>query len=226
MLFFLDTANPDQVRTAAAWGVLDGVTTNPTLMAREGREPKALVQEIARWVSGPISVETTSLDAEGMVREAREFVGWAANVVVKVPMTPEGLRAVSALRQEGIRTNVTLVFSPVQALLAAKAGAYFVSPFVGRLDDVGHVGMDVVRQAVEILRGYGYPTKVLAASLRHPLHVLEAARAGADIATMPFGTLQQLFKHPLTDLGLERFLEDWRKLQAELLARSSAPAGS
>ncbi|GBD29247.1 Transaldolase [bacterium HR32] len=226
MLFFLDTANPDQIRTAAAWGVLDGVTTNPTLMAREGREPKALVQEIARWVSGPISVETTSLDAEGMVREAREFVGWAPNVVVKVPMTPEGLRAVTALREEGIRTNVTLVFSPVQALLAAKAGAYFVSPFVGRLDDVGHVGMDVVRQAVEILRGYGYPTKVLAASLRHPLHVLEAARAGADIATMPFGTLEQLFRHPLTDLGLERFLEDWRKLQAELLARSSAPAGS
>lgn len=226
MLLFLDTANPDQIRTAAAWGVLDGVTTNPTLMAREGREPKALVQEIARWVSGPISVETTSLDAEGMVREAQEFVGWAPNVVVKVPMTPEGLRAVTALREEGIRTNVTLVFSPVQALLAAKAGAYFVSPFVGRLDDVGHVGMDVVRQAVEILRGYGYPTKVLAASLRHPLHVLEAARAGADIATMPFGTLEQLFRHPLTDLGLERFLEDWRKLQAELLARSSAPAGS
>jgi transaldolase len=226
MLFFLDTANPDQVRTAAAWGVLDGVTTNPTLMAREGREPKALVQEIARWVSGPISVETTSLDAEGMVREAREFVGWAPNVVVKVPMTPEGLRAVVTLREEGIRANVTLVFSPVQALLAAKAGAFFVSPFVGRLDDVGHVGMDVVRQAVEILRGYGYPTKVLAASLRHPLHVLEAARAGADIATMPFGTLEQLFRHPLTDLGLERFLEDWRKLQAELLARSSAPAGS
>lgn len=222
MRFFLDTANPEQVRIAAAWGILDGVTTNPTLMAREDRDPKWLVQEIARWVSGPISVETTSLEAEGMVREAREFVGWAPNVVVKIPMTPEGLRAVTLLREEGIRTNVTLVFSPVQALLAAKAGAVFVSPFVGRLDDVGHVGMDVVRQAVEILRRYGFATQVLAASLRHPLHVLEAAQAGADIATMPFATLEQLFRHPLTEQGLERFLADWRKLQAELARRRSS----
>ncbi len=181
MLSFLDTANPEQVQTAAAWGVLDGVTTNPTLMAREGRDPKALVEEIARWVSGPISVETTSLDAEGMIREAREFVGWAANVVVKVPMTPEGMRAVAALRGEGIRTNVTLVFSPVQALLAAKAGAFFVSPFVGRLDDVGHVGMEVVRQAVEILRSYGFSTKVLAASLRHPLHQASSRALGPQL---------------------------------------------
>lgn len=225
MLFFLDTANPEQVRTAAGWGILDGVTTNPTLMAREGRDPKELVQEIARWVSGPISVETTSLDADGMVREAREFVRWAPNVVVKVPMTPEGLRAVTLLKGEGIQTNVTLVFSPVQALLAAKAGATFVSPFVGRLDDIGHVGMDVVRQAVDILRRYGFATQVLAASLRHPLHVLEAAQAGADIATMPFATLEQLFRHPLTELGLERFLADWRKLQAELVRRTS-PVGS
>ncbi|MDR7607461.1 MAG: fructose-6-phosphate aldolase [Armatimonadota bacterium] len=225
MRLFLDTANPDQIRTAASWGILDGVTTNPTLMAREGREPRELVREIARWVSGPISVETTSLDAEGMIQEAREFVGWAPNVVVKVPMTPEGLRAVVALRGEGIRTNVTLVFTPVQALLAAKAGATFVSPFVGRLDDIGHVGMDTVRQAVEILRRYGFPTQVLAASLRHPLHVLEAARAGADIATMPFATMEQLFRHPLTDQGLERFLADWRRLQAELSSRTAAPAG-
>jgi len=224
--FFLDTANPNQIRTAASWGILDGVTTNPTLMAREGREPRELVREIARWVSGPISVETTSLDAQGMVREAREFAGWAPNVVAKVPMTPEGLRAAAALRAEGIPINVTLVFTPVQALLAAKAGATYVSPFVGRLDDIGHVGMDVVRQSVEILRRYGFATKVLAASLRHPLHVLEAARAGADVATMPFATLEQLFRHPLTDQGLERFLADWRRLQAELASRSTAATGS
>ncbi|MDR5683341.1 MAG: fructose-6-phosphate aldolase [Armatimonadota bacterium] len=216
MKFFLDTANVEQVRTAASWGILDGVTTNPTLVAREGREHRALIQEIARYVRGPISVETTSLDAEGMVREAEEFVGWVDNVVVKVPMTPEGLRAVVALRDRNIRTNVTLVFTPMQALLAAKAGAYFVSPFVGRLDDIGHVGMDVVRDAVEILQSYGYDTQVLAASLRSPLHVLEAARAGADIATMPFATLESLFRHPLTDQGIERFLADWRRLQAEL----------
>ncbi|MER3456652.1 MAG: fructose-6-phosphate aldolase [candidate division GAL15 bacterium] len=226
MQFFLDTANPNQIRTAASWGILDGVTTNPTLMAREGREPRELVREIARWVSGPISVETTSLDAQGMVREAREFAGWAPNVVAKVPMTPEGLRAAAALRAEGIPINVTLVFTPVQALLAAKAGATYVSPFVGRLDDIGHVGMDVVRQSVEILRRYGFATKVLAASLRHPLHVLEAARAGADVATMPFATLEQLFRHPLTDQGLERFLADWRRLQAELASRSTAATGS
>jgi transaldolase len=219
MKFFLDTANVAHVRTAASWGVLDGVTTNPTLVAREGRDHRDLIQEIARYVRGPISVEATSLDADGMVREAETFVGWADNVVVKVPMTPEGLRAAGILRDRNIRTNVTLVFTPVQALLAAKAGAYFVSPFVGRLDDIGHVGMEVVRDAVDILQSYGYSTQVLAASLRSPLHVLEAARAGADIATMPFATLEMLFKHPLTDQGIERFLADWRKLQADLEGR-------
>lgn len=219
MKFFLDTASVEQVRAAASWGVLDGVTTNPTLVAREGRDHKELIQEISRYVRGPISVETTSLDAGGMIREAEAFVGWADNVVVKVPMTPEGLRAVVALRDRNIRTNVTLVFTPMQALLAAKAGAYFVSPFVGRLDDIGHVGMDVVRDAVDILQSYGYDTQVLAASLRSPLHVLEAARAGADIATMPFATMESLFKHPLTDQGIERFLVDWRELQAELEGR-------
>jgi transaldolase len=216
MKFFLDTANVAHVRAAASWSVLDGVTTNPTLVAREGRDHKEVIQEISRYVRGPISVETTSLDADGMIREAEEFVGWADNVVVKAPMTPEGLRAVAALRDRNIRTNVTLVFTPMQALLAAKAGAYFVSPFVGRLDDIGHVGMDVVRDAVDILQSYGYDTQVLAASLRSPLHVLEAARAGADIATMPFATMESLFKHPLTDQGIERFLADWRELQAVL----------
>jgi transaldolase len=221
MKLFLDTANIQQIRRAASWGVLDGVTTNPTLVAREGRDHRELIQEIARYVRGPISVETTSLDADGMIREAETFVGWADNVVVKVPMTPEGLRAVVALRDRSIRTNVTLVFTPMQALLAAKAGAYFVSPFVGRLDDIGHVGMDVVRDAVEVLHSYGYDTQVLAASLRSPLHVLEAARAGADIATMPFATMESLFKHPLTDQGIERFLADWRRLQAELEGRAA-----
>jgi transaldolase len=216
MKFFLDTANVAHVRAAASWGVLDGVTTNPTLVAREGRDHKEVIQEISRYVRGPISVETMSLDADGMIREAEEFVGWADNVVVKAPMTQEGLRAVAALRDRNIRTNVTLVFTPMQALLAAKAGAYFVSPFVGRLDDIGHVGMDVVRDAVDILQSYGYDTQVLAASLRSPLHVLEAARAGADIATMPFATMESLFKHPLTDQGIERFLADWRELQAVL----------
>ncbi|MBM3449865.1 MAG: fructose-6-phosphate aldolase [Armatimonadetes bacterium] len=219
MKFFLDTANLEQIRKAASWDVLDGVTTNPTLVAKEGREHRDLIEEIGRIVSGPISVETTSLDADGMVAEAGQFVDWAPNVVVKVPMTPEGLRAVATLKARGVRTNVTLVFTPMQALLAAKAGAYFVSPFAGRLDDIGHVGMDVVREAVEILRSYDYETQVLAASLRGPLHVLEAARVGVDIVTMPFATMEMMFKHPLTDQGIERFLADWRRLQDALKAK-------
>jgi transaldolase len=217
--FFLDTANLEHIRKAASWGVLDGVTTNPTLVAKEGRDHEDLIREIGRIVAGPISVETTSLVADGMIEEAERFVHWAPNVVVKVPMTPEGLRAVSSLKARGIRTNVTLVFSPMQALLAAKAGAYFVSPFVGRLDDIGHEGIDVVRDAVEILRSYDFETQVLAASLRGPLHVLEAARAGADIATIPFATMEMMFKHPLTDQGIERFLADWNRLQAELASK-------
>ncbi len=216
MKFFLDTANLEEIRQAVAWGLCDGVTTNPTLVAREGREHKAQILEIARLVGGPISVETTSDDAEEMVRQGVEFAGWAPNVVVKVPMTPQGLQACRQLRGRGVAVNVTLTFSANQALLACKAGATFVSPFVGRLDDIGHDGMQVVRDAVQMVRTYGFSTQVLAASLRHPLHVTAAALAGAHIATMPFKVLEQLFKHALTDVGQARFLADAAKLQAEL----------
>ena len=219
MLFFLDTANLDEIRAAAAWGVLDGVTTNPTLVAKEGREHRAQIEEICSVVSGPVSVETTTTDAEGMIREGEVFATWAPNVVVKVPVTPEGVRALRGLRAKGIPVNVTLVFSLPQALLAAKAGATFVSPFVGRLDDAGNDGMQVVRDICAAFSTYGFETKVLAASLRHPMHIVEAARAGADVATMPFKVMEQLFKHPLTDVGLERFLADARRLKAELDAR-------
>ncbi len=219
MQFFLDTGSIEEIRTAQSWGVLDGVTTNPTLVVKEGQEHRALIEEICRITSGPVSVETTSADAEGMVREGEHFATWAPNVVVKVPVTPEGLRALRTLRAKGIPVNVTLVFSLPQALLAAKAGATYVSPFVGRLDDAGTDGMQIVRDICTIFPTYAFETKVLAASLRHPMHVVEAARAGADIATMPFKVMEQLFKHPLTDLGLERFLADARRLKADLEAR-------
>lgn len=216
MQFFLDTGSLDEIRTAQAWGILDGVTTNPSLVGKEGKDHKALIREIASITSGPISVETTSERAEEMVSQGREYVTWAPNAIVKVPATLEGIKAASIMGKEGIRINVTLVFSPNQALLAAKVGAYFVSPFVGRLDDISEDGMQVVRDTVQIYRTFGFRTKVLAASMRHPMHVIEAAKAGADIATIPFKVLEQLFKHPLTDSGQERFLADWRKLQAEL----------
>ncbi len=216
MQFFLDTGSLEEIRTVAGWGILDGVTTNPSLVSKEGMDHRALIREISRITSGPISVETTSDRAEEMVTQGREYVTWAPNVVVKVPCTVEGIKAATLMGKDGIRINVTLVFSPNQALLAAKAGAYFVSPFVGRLDDISEDGMQVVREAVQIYRTYGFRSKVLAASLRHPRHVVEAAKAGADIATIPFKVMEQLFKHPLTDIGQERFLADWRKLQAEL----------
>ncbi len=221
MKFFLDTGNLQELRTAHSWGVLDGVTTNPTLVSKEGQDHRTLIREIASFVSGPISVETTSEDAGEMVSQGREYLTWAPNVVVKVPCTQEGLKAATRLRAEGIKTNVTLTFSLNQALLAAKVGAYFVSPFVGRLDDIGHDGMALVGEIVQVYRTYGFQTQVLAASLRHSLHVVEAARAGAHIATMPFKVLEQLFKHPLTDIGQERFLADWRKLQNELERRKA-----
>lgn len=221
MRFFLDTANLDEIRQATAWGLCDGVTTNPTLVAKEGRDHRTQIQEIARVVSGPISVETSSNDVEEMVRQGREFATWAPNVVVKVPMTPNGLVACRRLRSEGIPVNVTLVFSANQALLACKAGATYVSPFVGRLDDIGHDGMEVVRQAVAIVDQYGFETEVLASSLRHPLHVTEAALAGAPIATMPFKVLEQLFKHVLTDVGQERFLADAARLRAAVEPRQA-----
>lgn len=219
MRFFLDTANLDEIKTAHAWGILDGVTTNPTLVAKEGREHREQIEAICAVVKGPVSVETTTTDADGMIREGIEFATWAPNVVVKVPITPEGLRGLRGLCERGIPVNVTLVFSVPQALLAAKAGATFVSPFVGRLDDAGHDGMQVVREICAAFRNYSFETKVLAASLRHPMHVVEAALAGAHVATMPFKVMEQLFKHPLTDVGLDRFLADARRLRDELDAR-------
>lgn len=221
MKFFLDTANLDEIRTAHEWGILDGITTNPTLVGKEGMDYRSQIREIASITSGPISVETTSDRTEEMVAQGREYVTWAPNVVVKVPCTPAGIRAASTMRGEGIRINVTLTFSLNQALLAAKVGAYFVSPFLGRLDDVGYDGMEVVRDIVQVYRTYGFQTQVLAASLRHALHIAQAAKAGAHIATMPFKVMEQVFKHPLTDIGQERFLADWRKLQSELERRKA-----
>ena len=212
MKFFIDTANLKEIREAAAMGLADGVTTNPSLVAKEGGvDFRAHVAAICEIVQGPVSAEVTSLDFEGMLREGREYARIAPNVVVKCPLTPEGLRATRALTDEGTRVNVTLCFSPAQAILAAKAGAAYVSPFVGRLDDISHDGIQLIRDILEIYSNYDWTTEVLAASLRHPLHVVEAARAGADVATMPFKVLEQLARHPLTDRGLEQFLADWRK---------------
>lgn len=216
MQFFLDTGSLEEIRTAQKWGILDGVTTNPSLVSKEGMDHRALIREIASITSGPISVETTTEDGDEMVKQGREYATWTPNVFVKVPSTPEGIRAASIMHREGIRINVTLVFSVNQALLAAKVGASFVSPFLGRLDDIDHEGMALVRDIIQVYRNYNFSTKVLAASLRHPLHVSDAAKAGADIATMPFKVMEQLFKHPLTDVGQQRFLADWRKLQTEL----------
>ena len=212
MKLFLDSANLTEIRDAAAMGLIDGVTTNPSLVAKEGRPFAKLIADICQIVDGPISAEVTAVDAEGIVREGRELVKIHHNVVVKVPLIPEGLKAVRQLSREGIKTNVTLCFSSTQALLAAKAGASFISPFVGRLDDVSEQGMDVIKQIVTIYRNYGFSTQVLVASVRHPLHVVEAATLGAHVATMPYAVLMQLAKHPLTDVGVKRFLADWEKL--------------
>jgi len=209
---FIDTANIDEIRKAASWGIISGVTTNPSLVAKEKRDLKEVIAEIAGIVPGPISAEVMSMETEAMVKEARMLASISHNVVVKIPMTLEGMAAVKALSGEGIRTNVTLVFSPNQAILAAEAGATYVSPFVGRLDDVGADGMAVVRDIVEIYRTSGIGTRVIAASIRHPMHVVLAALAGADIATVPFAVLQQMAKHPLTDAGIKRFQEDWAKM--------------
>ena len=212
MKFFLDTADVKELREAAASGLVDGVTTNPSLIAKTGRKLDEVVRDIVQIVDGPISVETISLDAPGMIAEGERFVKVHPNIVVKCPLTPEGLKATKALTGAGHKVNVTLCFSPLQALLAAKAGATYISPFVGRLDDIGHDGMLLIREIVQIYRNYGYATQVLAASLRHPLHVLESAKAGAHVGTLPYSVFQQLFKHPLTDIGLEKFLADWKKV--------------
>lgn len=209
MKLFLDTANLREIEQAVAWGVIDGVTTNPTLVAKEGKDFKKLLAEICRLVSGPVSAEVISTGAAEMVREAVELSAIAPQVVIKVPMTPSGLQAVVALREKEIRCNVTLIFSFNQALLAAKAGAAYLSPFLGRLDDLGHSGVGLVAEICGIFRQHALKSEVIAASIRHPLHVVEVARAGAQIATLPFSVLSQMFKHPLTELGIERFLADW-----------------
>jgi transaldolase len=214
MEFFLDTASLDEIREASRWGIVTGVTTNPTLMAKEGDvEFSETIKTIAAIINGPISAEVVSVRAKEMIEEARPISRWHPNVVVKIPMTPDGLEAINVLSSEGIRINTTLIFSANQALLAARAGAFIVSPFIGRLDDISHDGMAVVRETVEIFKIYGIATKVLAASIRHPLHVTEAAKAGAHIATMPLSVLKQAMRHPLTDIGLERFLKDWERYQ-------------
>jgi len=213
MRIFLDTANIEHIRHAAKLGVISGVTTNPTLVAREEAvDFKAAILEICSIVPGPISVEALSLEAEGMIREARQLSSWAPNIVVKIPVSEAGLEAISVLSRENIKTNLTLCFSANQALLGAIVGATYVSPFVGRLDDVGHHGMEVVADAVEIFKKHNFSTQVIAASLRHPLHVIAAAKAGAHVATVPYNVLMQMIQHPLTDIGIARFAEDWRRV--------------
>jgi len=224
MKIFLDSANLASIKTFADMGILDGVTTNPTLIAKENRGFLELVGEILRIVSGPVNLEVVSQNIEGMLHEAHDLAALAPNVVVKVPMTSEGLVAVRKLHKEGIKTNVTLVFSPNQALLAAKAGAGYVSPFIGRLDDAGHVGMSVVEEILQIYRNYDIETQVLVASIRHPVHVVEAAKLGAHVATMPPDVLEKMVKHPLTDIGLKRFLDDWSKAGLKLPERRTLEA--
>jgi len=214
MEFFVDTADVDEIRKLHKMGLVDGVTTNPSLIKKSGRDHETTIKEISSFVKGPISVEVLAEDTKGMVKEAEKYSKWGKNIVVKIPMTPEGMKAVKELNKKNIQTNVTLVFSPLQALIAAKAGATYVSPFVGRLDDIGHFGMEIIAQIRDIYDNYNFETKILAASLRHPTHVLESALIGADVATIPPGIMLKLFNHPLTDKGLKKFLEDakaWNK---------------
>ena len=212
MKFFIDTANVDEIKEAQVLGMVDGVTTNPSLVAKEGKDFRGLIKEICAVVAGPVSVEVVSLEAGKMVAEAQDLVGMADNIVIKVPLIEEGLKAVKILTEKGIKTNVTLCFSPVQALMAAKVGAAYISPFIGRLDDISSVGMDLVEQIAAIYENYAYETEIIVASVRNPIHVLDAALVGADIATIPLKVIRQLIKHPLTDIGLENFLADWKKL--------------
>lgn len=213
MKFFLDTANIEEIKEAYSMGMIDGVTTNPSLVAKEGRDFEEIIKEICEIVDGPVSAEVVSIDADGMLNEARHLSAISDNIVVKIPMTVEGIKATCQLTKEGIKTNVTLVFSALQALMAAKAGATYVSPFVGRLDDISHEGMVLVEQILEIYNNYAFDTEVIVASVRNPLHVLDAALIGADIATIPFSVLGKFASHPLTDKGLKAFLDDWNKAQ-------------
>ena len=213
MKFFIDTANIKEIKEAATLGILDGVTTNPSLVAKEGKDFRALLDEIIKIVDGPISAEVISTDYNGILKEARDLSSIHKNIVVKIPLIKEGLKAVKTLSDEGIKVNVTLCFSSTQALLAAKAGATYISPFIGRLDDISTSGMDFISQVVQIYSNYNFETQVLVASVRHPVHVAEAALIGADVCTIPFGVIDKLFNHPLTDIGLEKFLSDWKKLK-------------
>ena len=223
MKFFIDTANIEEIKKANAIGIIDGVTTNPSLMAKEGKDPVQVLRTICDVVDGPVSAEVVGLTAEVMIKEAKALARIHKNIVVKIPMIEEGLKAVKKLSGVGIKTNVTLVFSPVQALLAAKAGASYVSPFVGRLDDISHDGMELVGQIVDIYENYLFETEVIVASVRNPLHVVDAARIGADIATIPYAVISQLIRHPLTDIGLNKFLKDWEKVpkKSEVGSRKS-----
>lgn len=213
MKFFIDTANIDEIKEAAALGILDGVTTNPSLVSKEGKDFRKLLDEILKIVDGPVSAEVISTEYDGIVKEGRELASIHKNIVVKIPLIKEGLKACKTLTGEGIKVNVTLCFSPNQAILAAKAGATYISPFVGRLDDISTSGMDLISQIVQIYRNYNYKTQVLVASVRHPLHVVESALIGADVCTIPFDVIKKMFNHPLTDIGLEKFLSDWKKLK-------------
>lgn len=213
MKIFIDTASPGEIRKAYEMGVIDGVTTNPTLISKENKDFRSLIHEICEIIQGlPISLEVLSLKSEEMIGEARNLAEMGENIVVKIPMTTEGLKAIKVLVSEGIKTNTTLIFSPTQALLAAKAGTTYVSPFIGRLDDISQTGMDLVEQIVTIFDNYGFGSEVIVASIRHPVHVLEAALIGADVATLPYKVIEQLVQHPLTDIGIERFLADWKKV--------------
>jgi len=218
MKIFIDTANLDEIKEASELGLLDGVTTNPTLLSREvertGMEPNTVIKKICEMVNGPISAEVVSLEADGIVKEAKNLSKIAKNICIKVPMVKEGVKATRKLRELGIMVNMTLVFSVNQALLAAKAGASFLSPFIGRLDDIGQTGMDLIRDIMAVFENYDFTTEVIVASIRHPLHVVEAALTGADIATIPFKVIEKMFTHPLTDIGIERFLADWKKVQS------------
>jgi len=213
MKFFIDTANIDEIKEAASLGILDGVTTNPSLVSKEGKDFRKLLDEILKIVDGPVSAEVISTDYEGILKEGGDLAKIHKNIVVKIPLIKEGLKACKTLTADGIKVNVTLCFSPTQAILAAKAGATYISPFVGRLDDISTSGMDLISQIVQIYRNYNYKTEVLVASVRHPLHVVEAALIGADVCTIPFDVIKKMFNHPLTDIGLEKFLGDWKKLK-------------
>lgn len=216
MKFFIDTANPEEIKKAYEMGIIDGVTTNPTLISKENRDFESLIKEILDIIQGlPISLEVISLDSKGMIEEARKLARLGENIVIKIPMTEEGLKAIKILVYEGIKTNTTLVFSATQALLAAKAGTTYVSPFIGRLDDISNKGMELIEQIITIFGNYGFETEVIVSSIRHPIHVLEAALLGADIATIPFKVIKQLVQHPLTDIGIDKFFSDWKKIPGQ-----------